>query len=356
MTTRTTGSDSGASRLRGAFYGIAAAALFGISAPVSKLLLPAVHPLMLASLLYLGAGLALSIIGAGRRTAEAPLRRGDLPALAAITVTGGILGPVLMLYGLTQLSGLTGSLLLNLEAPFTMLLAVLVFREHLSRREVLASAIIMTAALVLSYEPGEMGGSVTGTLAIAGACASWGLDNNFTQRLSLKDPVALVRIKTLGAGACTLLIALLLGQKLPSLRIIVAAAVLGAFSYGVSILLDAYALRVLGAAREAAFFATAPFIGAIVAVPLLAEKLDGSRAVGFAMMLLGATLLVRARHGHRHLHEEIEHEHQHVHDEHHLHAHAADHSPGEPHAHSHRHEPIDHEHAHLSDLHHRHRH
>ena len=356
MKRQTLSSAGERNRIRGAAYGIAAAILFGLSAPVSKLLLPAIHPLMLASLLYLGAGLGLTLFGVRKRTAEAPLRRTDLPTIAGIILTGGILGPVLMLYGLTSVSGLTGSLLLNMEAPFTMLIAVMIFREHLSRREVVASAVIVTAALVLSYEPGQLGGSAIGAVAIAAACASWGIDNNLTQRLSLKDPVALVRIKTLGAGVCTLFLAFLFGQALPPLRLIIAAAILGVFSYGISILLDAYALRILGAAREAAFFATAPFIGAIISIPLLGDQMSVRKGIGFAFMLIGVAALVRARHGHHHTHESLEHEHLHSHDEHHRHNHLTADPPGEPHSHPHRHEPLTHEHAHVSDLHHRHRH
>src|SRR5215212_5642061 len=185
-------------RGRGAFYGLAAAVLFGMSAPISKLLLPNVGFLMLASLLYLGAGIGLSGFALLRRDRrEAVVRRSDALPLAGIVVTGGIVGPILLLYGLQSVSGVAGSLLLNLEAPFTMLLAVLVFREHMSRGEVLASVLIVGGALVLSYERGELRAELLGALAIAGACLSWGIDNNLTQKLSVRDPIAVVRIKTL---------------------------------------------------------------------------------------------------------------------------------------------------------------
>jgi drug/metabolite transporter (DMT)-like permease len=237
-----------------------------------------------------------------------------------------------------------------------MLLAILLFREHLSRGEVLASGLIVGGAIVLSYERGDLRAEMLGALAIAGACLSWGIDNNLTQKVSLRDPIAIVRIKTLGAGICTLLIAFAAGERLPGPALIVAALVLGLFSYGISILLDAYALRVLGAAREAAFFATAPFVGALLSIPLLGDRLTVSRAGGLLLMIAGVAALLRAHHGHLHMHEELLHEHVHVHDEHHQHEHAATDPPGEPHAHQHRHQPLTHEHAHVSDIHHRHRH
>jgi drug/metabolite transporter (DMT)-like permease len=344
-------------RSRGAAYGIAAAVLFGMSAPISKLLLPGSGFLMLASLLYLGAGAGLSAFTLVRREhREASLRRADLLPIVGIVVTGGIIGPILMLYGLRNVSGVAGSLLLNLEAPFTMLLAILVFRESMSRGEVIASAFITGGAIVLSYEPGQLRAELLGALAIAGACLAWGVDNNLTQKVSLRDPIAIVRVKTLGAGVCTMVIALAAGERLPSSGIAVAGLVLGLFSYGVSIVLDAYALRILGAAREAAFFATAPFVGALLSIPLLHDSITVSRASGFALMMAGVVALLRARHAHVHTHEAMTHDHRHVHDEHHQHAHSPDDPPTEPHAHAHRHEPIMHEHPHVSDVHHRHSH
>ena len=263
------------STARGSLYGIAAAILFGLSAPVSKRLLLDLQPLLLASFLYLGAGAGLVIVAPftpRRERGEAPLRRADVPLLAGIIITGGILGPLLMLLGLQRVSGVVGSLLLNLEAVFTMLVALVVFREHLSRREIAAAVLIVGGAAILGYAPGELRAQWIGVVCIAAAGFSWAFDNNWTQRLSIKDPFAIVRIKTLGAGTCTLALALLLGQRLPRPSVVATALVLGMVSYGVSILLDAYALRHLGAAREAAFFAPAPVMGAIAAVPILGER------------------------------------------------------------------------------------
>jgi drug/metabolite transporter (DMT)-like permease len=344
--------------IRGALCGISAAVLFGVSAPVSKLLLPEIPPLLLAGLLYLGAGVALSVYMLVRpkehRAREARLTRRDVGLLAGITATGGMVGPVLMLVGLERVSGVTGALLLNLEAPFTILLAVLVFGEHLGRRATLAAVAIVGGGVLLSWQPGELSGQVVGVLAVAGACLSWGVDNNLTQRLSLKDPVAVVRWKTLGAGLCNVSLGLALGRTLPATGAAAGAMALGVASYGASILLDMYALRLLGAAREAAFFATAPFMGAALAVPLLGDRFGLAESGAALLMASGVWLILRDRHAHVHTHEPIEHEHMHVHDEHHQHAH--DGPVAEPHSHVHRHEPLTHDHPHVSDLHHRHGH
>jgi drug/metabolite transporter (DMT)-like permease len=340
-------------RLRGAALGLGSAALFGLSAPVSKLLLPGAGPLSLAGLLYLGAGIAFLFVRASRT--EAKLTRADAPILAGAVLAGAALAPPLMLWGLIRVSGLTGSLLLNLEAPFTMALAVAVFGEHLSRREALAAALLVLGGAVVGAH-GERGltGSALGALAIGLACLCWAIDNNLSARLALRDPVPVVRIKMLSAGALNFVAAALFEGRLPHARVFAGALLLGSLSYGVSYLFYLKAQRILGAARQGALFALAPFAGAALSMPLLGDRPSFFDLAGAAVMALGLTILLRARHGHQHSHESLEHEHLHVHDDHHQHAH--DSPVVEPHSHPHQHEPLLHEHPHLSDAHHKHRH
>ena len=341
----------------GALLGLLAALSFGISAPLAKLLLAEVPAQLLAGLLYLGAGLGLTVLKVVRPgTREAPLTRGDGPPLLGVIVLGGVAGPLLLLVGLGRVSGAAGALLLNLEAPLTILLAALLFGEHLGRRAALASLCILLGALVLRVGPGALVLDELGAAAIAGACLCWALDNNLTQRLSLKDPFQVVRIKTLAAGAFNCALALGLGASLPRASVLALALVLGLVSYGVSVVLDAYALRLHGAAREAAYFATAPFVGALAAVPLLGESLGAPELAAMTLMVAGVVLLLRERHSHVHVHEPHAHAHLHVHDEHHQHEHGSGDPAGEPHAHMHRHAHLVHEHPHVPDLHHRHEH
>jgi drug/metabolite transporter (DMT)-like permease len=343
---------------RGAALGLGAAALFGLSAPLAKALLGAMSPQVLAGLLYLGGGVALTIYRRVRPSVtEAPLERGDWGRLLVIVLAGGVAGPLLMLHGLQRTTAVTGSLLLNLEAPFTVAMAVIVFREHVGRAALAGMALIIGGAALLKLEAGSHGAELAGGLLVVGACAAWALDNNVTQRLSLRDPVALVRVKALGAGGFNLVIGLVLaGGELPSAAVIAAALVVGSLSYGLSIVMDTYALRLVGAAREAAYFATAPFVGALAAAPLLGEALTFADLGVMALMAVGVAFLLREHHSHEHAHEELEHAHVHVHDEHHHHEHGPGDPPGEPHAHRHRHRPLVHDHPHVSDLHHRHRH
>jgi len=210
-----------ATNRRGATAGLASAALFGLSTPLAKLLLPGTGPVMLAALLYLGAGTGLALAtGIGRRRGatehrEAPVRAADAKLLAAVILCGGVVGPVLMLCGLARVSAVVAALLLNLEGPFTMLLAVFLFGEHLGGRGRSGAALIIGGALALTYRPGDLHGDVLGVLAIGAACLSRALDNNLTQRLSLRDPVRIVCIKAFAAGCFNLGLSTALGDSLP---------------------------------------------------------------------------------------------------------------------------------------------
>jgi len=342
---------------RGVAFGLAAALSFGISAPLAKLLLDDASPQMLAGLLYAGAAVALiAVWRVSDRHHEAQLSRRDAPRLALLTLAGGVVAPVLLLMGLDRVRGITGSLLLNLEGPFTLLLAVLVFREYLGRRATAAALAIFAGAALLTLEPGRSGSSVLGALLIAAACACWAVDNNVTQSLTVRDPLALVAVKTGIAGAVNITLALGRGDALPSAAPLVAALALGAVSYGLSVVLDAYALRLLGAGREAAVVATAPFAGAIVSVFVLDERFVPRDAAGALLMAAGVALAVSDVHEHWHVHDQLEHEHAHAHDEHHRHPHSPNVDAGEPHTHIHTHDGLAHRHAHVSDVHHRHLH
>ena len=340
----------------GIAFGLLAAVSFGVSAPFAQRLVAHVDAELLAGLLYLGAGVVLMFAGPARRRHETAIRRGDYPRLATLVLTGGVVAPVLFLLGLERVSALSGSLTLNLEAPFTALLAVWVFGEYLSRRAWLAGLIIVAGATLLGYGPGQMSTDPIGIALIAFACVAWAVDNNLTQGLTVRDPVVIVRIKAFGAASANLLVALVRGAQFPAAWVIGAALALGGMSYGLSVLFDAYALRLLGAAREAALFATAPFAGVIVAILVFGERLTATSAVALSLMLVGTVLLLTDRHEHKHRHTAMSHEHRHVHDEHHQHGHSERVDLIEPHSHWHEHEPLIHGHGHVSDIHHRHRH
>ncbi|MDB5534992.1 MAG: EamA family transporter [Hyphomicrobiales bacterium] len=337
---------------------LAAALLFGATAPLSKQLLGSVDPQLLAGLLYLGAGLGLACVRFARNaiglpSPEAPLRRADMPWLVAIILFGGILGPLLLMLGLQRTDAAAGSLLLNLEGLATMAIAWLVFRENVDRRLLIGAFAILFGAIILSWD-GQRVSLDTGAAFIAAACLAWGIDNNLTRKLSSSDPVEIAFAKGLAAGVVNIAIAFTRGAQLPPISTASAAAIVGFLGVGVSLVLFVLALRHLGAARTGAYFSLAPFVGALVAIGFLHEPATLKLLLAGLLMAFGLWLHLTERHSHKHRHAEIDHEHAHVHDEHHSHVHAG--PVSEPHSHPHRHEPLTHAHVHYPDPHHRHDH
>jgi drug/metabolite transporter (DMT)-like permease len=274
-----------------------------------------------------------------------------MPWLGAVILLGGIIGPLLLMLGLSRTQAASGALLLNLESLATMGLAWLVFRENVDRRLLLGAFAILAGAATLSSE-GQGVNLNAGAGLIAGACLSWGVDNNLTRKLSAADPVLIAMLKGLVAGTVNTGLALWSGAALPSVSLIGAGAVVGFVGIGVSLVLFVLGLRHLGAARTWAYFSLAPFIGALIAIVFLGEPLTAKLLVAGDLMGFGLWLHLAERH--EHLHEELEHEHSHTHDDHHRHGH--DGPVMEPHSHCHRHRPLRHTHPHYPDLHHRHQH
>jgi drug/metabolite transporter (DMT)-like permease len=345
---------------RGVFCALAAATLFGASTPLAKSLLVSVPPVLLAGLLYLGSGLGLGAIwyARGRRSsdAEAKLTRRDLPWLAAVVLSGGIVGPVLLMWGLTRTPASSAALLLNLEGVSTAMLAWFVFRENFDRRIALGMAAIIVGGVLLSWGGTPEIGVPWGALAIAGACLAWALDNNLTRKISAADPVQIAAIKGLAAGATNTTLALLLGASLLSPAMLGLAGLLGLASYGLSLVLFILGLRHLGAARTGAYFSTAPFVGASLSIAFLGERPTLLFFATAALMGVGLWLHLTERHCHEHEHGYLEHDHWHEHDEHHQHDHLPGTDPQGPHSHLHVHRPMRHTHAHYPDIHHQHGH
>jgi drug/metabolite transporter (DMT)-like permease len=337
---------------------LASAALFGASMPLSKILLGSVDPQILAGLLYLGAGMGLSLVHVGRNAmglpaVEAPLRRSDVPWMSAIILFGGVLGPLLLMLGLNQTDAASGSLLFNLEGIATMAIAWLVFKENVDRRLLLGAAAIVLGVMVLSYEGQSVSFNLGATL-IAGACLSWGIDNNLTRKLSSSDPVFIAMTKGLAAGVVNLVIGFARGGTLPAVGVTGFAALVGFLGVGVSLVLFVLALRHLGTARTGAYYALAPFIGALMSILFLGDHLTVKLVIASVLMAFGLWLHLTERHEHDHGHGDLEHEHAHIHDSHHQHTHEG--LVSEPHSHVHSHKELRHTHAHYPDLHHRHGH
>jgi len=334
--------------------------LFGISPPLAKLLVGGMPPMALAGVLYLGAFIGLSLYSAGKKVepekiAE-PLERKDLPWLAGSILTGGIIAPISLMKGLTLVSGMAASLLLNLEGIATAVIAVFLFKESAGRRLWSALACMTLAGMFLTWQPDLGEFNIAGPSLIALAMACWGMDNNLTGKIADKDPVQIARIKGLVAGTFSISAALILGVEIPLGVTLVFALLLGAFSYGISMVFFIKALKGLGSFRTGVFFSFAPYIGVIASVIILGERIGWVILPATAFMAGGLWLLInRGGHFHLHDHEPVIHNHLHVHDDmHHLHEHFK--VINEPHAHEHVHDEVSHIHVHWPDECHRHEH
>lgn len=339
----------------GVMPALLAALLFGAGTPLAKLLLNSVSPWLLAGLLYLGSGVGLTIYRRIRREPAVRLPRREVPWLLGAIGAGGVVGPVLLMLGLTGMPASGASLLLNAEGVFTALLAWFVFKENFDRRIAWGMVAIVAGAFVLSW-PGEARfAGLWPALAVLGACLAWGIDNNLTRKVSLTDATWIAAVKGLVAGVVNLLLAFTLGASFPAWPSLTGAMVVGFLAYGVSLALFVVSLRHLGTARTGAYFSVAPFFGAVLAIAL-GDPITMSLLMAGAFMAIGLWLHLTERHGHTHTHEILEHAHQHTHDEHHQHSHDAPVAAGSTHRHRHRHEPLTHTHEHFPDVHHRHKH
>lgn len=346
---------------KGIVYALLAAILFGASTPFAKMLIGQAAPLLLAGLLYLGSGIGLSIWLLLRRirpsAEQASLTTSDLPWLAGAVIAGGILGPVLLMTGLTAIPASSASLLLNMEGALTAILAWFVFREQFDRRIFIGMALIIVAGGLLSWERNTVTLLPWGALCVIGACLCWAIDNNLTRKMSASDAVQIAASKGLAAGAVNLAIAVWwLRLPLPPAGHIAGAAAIGFCGYGLSLVLFVLALRHLGTARTGAYFSAAPFVGATISLLMLNEQPDALFWLAAALMAAGIWLHLTEKHSHEHTHEPMAHSHAHTHDAHHQHQHDFAWDGKEPHTHLHRHERLTHSHSHFPDIHHRHEH
>ncbi len=337
---------------------ILAATFYGVSTPISKLLMQELPPAFLAALLYLGAGLGMVVINLfrikGRKNQkEAQITKLDLPYIAGMIILD-IVAPIALMFGLSMTTPANASLLNNFEIVATSLIALLIFKEAIGKRMWIAIVLITLASIILSFEDITSLSFSFGSFLVIVACICWGFENNYTRKLSLKDPLQIVVVKGLGSGLGALIIAIAIREYSFNLIFIIFALLLGFLAYGLSIYLYILAQRELGAARTSAYYAVAPFIGVGLSFIVFGQSISATFFVALVIMVFGAYLAVMERHKHIHIHEVIEHEHRHNHtDGHHDHTHN---HPVTEHSHPHKHEQNTHEHNHTPDMHHDHGH
>lgn len=338
-------------------FAILAAALYALNVPFSKILLQRTSPTMMAAFLYLGAGLGLLACRfagqrLGRPSAAPPLTKKELPYTIAMVVLD-IAAPILLMLGVERTTSSSVSLLNNFEIVVTSLIALVIFGEALSRRLWIAIGLVTVASAILGWEGGGLAFN-QGSLLVLGACACWGLENNCTKMLSGKSSVEIVIIKGCFSGLGSLVVALLLGERLPPAGWLPAILLLGFVSYGLSINFYILAQRELGAAKTSAYYSIAPFLGVAFSMLLLGERPGARFYAALAIMASSTWLMARDSiklqhthvhthlHTHEHRHGGLVHTHQHAHAHTHLHIHGEN---EEDHSHPHR-DLTGHQHSH----------
>lgn len=270
---------------------ILAAALYAISSPVSKILLNKVSPTMMAALLYLGAGIGMSIIGfyrkkTGKIKEEMKITKKEMPYTVGMVVLD-ILAPIFLMIGLTRTTPANVSLLNNFEIVATSLIALFIFKEVISKRLWIAIILITIASIVLSIEDASSFSFSLGSIFVLIASVCWGLENNCTRMLSVKDPLQVVVIKGFGSGFGSLLISFILKETSTDVFYIIATLLLGFVAYGLSIYFYVYAQRELGAAKTSAYYAIAPFIGVVLSFIIFSDIPTISFIAALLIMIVG---------------------------------------------------------------------
>lgn len=345
---------------KGQHFAILSAILFGMSPVACKAIVGQMPSMLLAGLLYLGSGLGLTGVVLRQRTGFC-----DIPGslswrqwlnLTGAILAGGIAAPLFLAYGIRHGTATEVSLLLNFESVATTLLAWMIFHEHIGSRVWIGKLFIIGASvLVILTGSGELKLSISG-LSVLAACLLWGIDNNLTRELEVLPASLLACLKGWSAGIFNVALSLFLFRSQVTVLQVSGALVIGALSYGASLVLFIHALREIGSARTSTWFAAGPFIGAILSVILLGERPPGEYWIAALIMFSGMLFLYGEAHRHTHSHDRRAHSHPHADDEHHFHEHGEEQYAEGKHDHLHVHEPITHAHAHWPDIHHRHIH
>ena len=286
------------------YFAILSASLYAISLPVSKLLLKEIPPTLMASFLYIGSGLGMFIVGLiknkiYKEKTEARLTKQELPYTIGMIVLD-IAAPIFLMFGLTMTTSANASLLNNFEIVATSVIALGIFKEFISKRLWGAIILITVSSIILSVKDISSLSFSFGSVLVLLGCICWGFENNCTRKLSIKDPLEIVVIKGFGSGIGSLLIALTIGEQTNNIPYIIAALVLGFFSFGLSIFFYIYAQRDLGAAKTSAYYAIAPFIGVGLSFIMFREIPGFSFIIALVIMIIGTYFASTEEHNRSH--------------------------------------------------------
>nr|WP_072537751.1 DMT family transporter [Anaerococcus mediterraneensis] len=310
------------------FFAILAAALYAINVPISKILLANVSPTMLAGFLYLGAGVGIGILLGIKKTQnkltdEKWLNINDLPYTIAMVVLD-IAAPIFLMFGIANTNSANVSLINNFEIVATSVIALLIFKEKISKRLWIAIVLVLLSSVILSFEGMEALALNKGSLFVLCACICWGIENNCTRSISDKSSEEIVLIKGIFSGIGSIVIAFIIGEHLPEILYILAVMLLGFVAYGLSINFYIMAQKNLGAAKTSAFYSIAPFLGVGFSFIILGERPTVKFYIALGIMIISTLIMIKDTlgnekiyngyvHTHQHKHGKVVHSHEHRH-------------------------------------------
>lgn len=280
-------------------WGLLAAILFGLSTPMAKPLTTIVPPVWLAALFYGGSLLGI-LPGLFSRMDLRPASWKDfwIPgkltprekgAFAVSILFGGVLAPMALIVGLTGFPASRGSLLMNAEALFTVLIATVLFREKVTGW-ILSGVVLGSAGCtILSFQKTENSFHGAGYFFLA--ALFWAFDTNILRFLSNVNPLVVTVWK--GAGSTILLLPLAWASEpfVGSTKVILESLLVGALGYGFSLVVFLRSLRTIGVVQTGAWFGFSPFIGAWGSIVFLKEPMTDSFLFSAAILFLAILAL-----------------------------------------------------------------
>ena len=278
----------------GIFLAVLAAALYAINSPLSKILLDYMPSTLMAGFLYVGAGLGMGVIALVRKArkkekTEAKITKAELPATIAMILLD-IAAPICLLIGLKSTSAANAALINNFEIVATAVIALMIFKEKISKRLWLGILFVTASCALLSFEGVTSLKFSYGSLFIVLAAVCWGFENNCTRKISSQDPLQIVLLKGVFSGLGSIIIGFCIGERITYPWSVPAVLGVGFVAYGLSIFFYVYAQRMLGAARTSAYYAIAPFIGTLLSLVIFRTLPHWSFFIALAIMAVGAWL------------------------------------------------------------------
>ncbi|MDQ6723730.1 MAG: DMT family transporter [Thermoproteota archaeon] len=281
------------------------AALVGSIFPIAKPILAGqIQPLTLSSLIYLIAGffmVPVMLIGKRNKKEKKSLKKDEYAILLVIGLLGGGIAPFLFFEGLKRTTASNASVLEGGELLFTVMIALLFFKEKLTKIGYLGMTITIIGVTLISLSSTTTNNIPNswynfnlnlnfGNILIILSTLCWGLDNNISKIISrrITSTAKIVLIKSLIGGTLLLIISFFLGYKLNfDITQIPYLLFLGIGGFGLSLFFFIESLRIIGTLKTIIIFSSSTIFGLILSFIILNEKIGIMQLIATTLVILG---------------------------------------------------------------------